>query len=200
MSLRIEMLNRALLRIGSLPLQSEEAPNAAQHLAVYNSVAEDLASKPFSFFKKTRRLVRQTARPNPAHYMYQFGLPPDRCGAPRAVYADETCRRPTTDYDIEGDLLLTNWEQIWATIPLLNDVAIWPGDFREAFTVCLMAELALSVREDRPLHDRLYQKARGTPSDRGLGGLIGGALEADSQAVPGKTVGGGVNPLIDVRA
>jgi hypothetical protein len=55
------------------------------------------------------------------------------------------------------------------------------------------------VREDRPLHDRLYQKAFGTPQQMGQGGLYGMAMESDAQGVPSTPIAGGVNPLIDVR-
>jgi hypothetical protein len=199
-TLRIEMLNNALMRIGANPLQSEQDASAPQHLAVFDGVARDLASKPFSVFKSTRRLVRDLIPTgSPTHYLYAYKLPPDRCGPPRAIYPNAEARRPTTDYDIEGDLIYTTHEQIWCTVTTLRDLAKWSGDLQEAFITCLMAELALSVREDRPLHDRLWQKARGTPTQNGLGGLVGAALENDNQAQPSTQVGGGVNPLIDVR-
>mgnify|MGYP000361403621 CR=1 FL=1 len=120
-------------------------------------------------------------------------------GAPRAVYDQPDLRRPTTDYDIEGRTLLANATQIWLSFMLRRGPDMWPGDFREAFVTALMAELALSVREDRSLFDRLYVKAFGTPQQMGVGGLYGTALEQDAQGVPSTVVGGGYNPLIDVR-
>lgn len=199
MSLRIEMLNRALLRIGANPLVNEQDPAAPQHLAVYDSVLERMASHPFSFFKAVRRLARLTERPSPSHFAYAFQLPADRVAAPRAVYADERMRQPVTDYDIEGDRLLCGYEQIWLAYAVLRGPERWPGDFRECFTTALMAELALSVREDRSLHDRMWVKAFGSPGQNGIGGLFALALENDSQATPSTMVGGGVNPLVDVR-
>lgn len=199
MTLRIEMINRALIRIGANPLQSELVPGAEQYLAVFDSVVEDLASKPFSVFKATRRLVRDSSVARLGNWLYAYKLSPDACGPPRAIYASADGRQPVVDYEIEGDILYTSHEQVWATETTLRDIAKWKGDLKEAFTVCLMAEFALSVREDRSLHDRLYQKARGTPVQNGLGGLVGAALENDNQAMPSTQVGGGVNPLIDVR-
>jgi hypothetical protein len=198
MSDRITMLNRALLRIGADPLVTELDPGAPQHLAIYDSTIERMAAHPWSFMKTTRQLVRLSAAPVPAHFLYAFQMP-SLVGAPRAVYADATQRRPVTDYDIEGDQLLTNWEAIYLSYMRLVEPARWPGDFREAFVTALMAELALSVREDRPLHDRLYQKAFGTPQQMGQGGLYGMAMESDAQGVPSTPIAGGVNPLIDVR-
>lgn len=195
---RIVMLNRALLRIGANPLVTEADPGAPVHLAVYDSVLERFAAHPWSFFKVTRRLVRLTAAP--VHgWAYAYQLPADRMAPPRAVYADATRRTGTTDYDLIGDQLLADHAEIWATCLCLVGYERWPGDFREAFTTALMAELALSVREDRPLHDRLYQKAFGSPAQMGVGGLFGGALDNDSQGIPAEEMGGGENPLIDVR-
>lgn len=196
---RITMLNRALLRIGAEPLVTEADPGAPVHLAVYDSVLERFGAHSWSFFKVTRKLARLSATPD-ALWTYAFQLPADRIGAPRAIYPSaDTARQPTTNYDLIGDQLLTDFPDIWATTLRLVGYERWPGDFREAFITALMAELALSVREDRALHDRLYAKAFGTPQQMGMGGLFGAALDNDSQAIPSTVVGGMVNPLIDVR-
>lgn len=196
---RITMLNRALMRIGAVPLVTELDPGAPVHLAVYDSLLERFAAHPWSFMKQTRRLLRLSAAPVPAHFAYAYQLPAELIGAPRAVYADETQRRPTTDYDIQSGVLLANATQVWLAFMAVSGPERWPGDFREAFTTALMAELALSIREDRALHDRLYQKAFGTPQQMGQGGLFGAAAESDAQGTPATIVGGGYNPLVDVR-
>lgn len=194
------MINRCLMRIGAQPLQSESAPGAPQRLEVYEAVVERLGAHPWTFMKTTRRLARLTDAPSPKFYKYAFQLPSDMPGAPRAVYDSETMRTPTTAYDIEGESrLLANAEAIWISYSTLANPARWPGDFRELFATALMAEYALAIREDRPLHDRLYLKAFGTPSQDGKGGMFATALELDSQSVPSTVVGGGFNPLIDVR-
>lgn len=199
MTTRIEMLNRALLRIGAVPLVSEADPGAPVHLAVYDSVMERLGAQPWSFFKRTVKLVRLSAAPV-TNWTYAFQLPSDRMAPLRAIYpTSDTARKPSTDFDIEGDQLLCDLPEVWATYLALVSWERWPGDFRELFVTALMAELALSVREDRPLHDRLYAKAFGTPQQGGMGGLMGQALDNDSQGMPATIVGGGHNPLIDVR-
>lgn len=199
MTTRTDMINEALLRIGAVPLQDDLDPQAAQHVAIYTGVLERLAAAPFSFFKVVRRLVRLSTAPVPGHFRYQFQLPAGRPGPVRAVYADDACRRPVTDYDIEGDRLLTNHEQVWVQLPELVTPERWPGDFRELFRLALMAQLALSVREDRPLHDRLYQMAFGSPGQSGVGGMYAEVLYNDNQAVPSTALGAVSNPLIDVR-
>lgn len=196
---RITMLNRALLRIGEVPLVSEADPGAPVHLAVYDSVLERMASHPWTFFKATRRLARLATAPGQL-WTYAFQMPTDRLGPIRALYASaDTTRRPTTAYDIVGDQIHSDEAELWASLLVASGPERWPGDFRECFTTALMAELALSVREDRVLHDRLWTKAFGTPQEMGLGGIYGAALSNDNQSTPSVVIGGGGNPLIDVR-
>lgn len=196
---RVTMLNRALLRIGANPLIDEMDPAAPIHLAVYDSVLEHLAAHPFSFFKVKRRLPRLSAAPSPAHWEYAFQLPSDMIGAPRAVYPNDDSAQPTTNYEIVGKRLLASYEEIWLAFHATSGPQYWPGDFRELFTKALMSELALSIREDRPMHVQLFQECYGSPSQNGFGGLLARALENDGQGTPSTVVGGGVNPLIDVR-
>lgn len=199
MTTRIEMLNRALLRIGADPLESEDDTVAPVHLAVFDSTAEFLAGiYPWTFLKLTRRLPRLVAAPE-QHYQYAFQLPPERTGAIRAVYPSAEVRRASKAYHIEGERLLTDLPEVWVTFMSLRSPAYWPGDFREGFTLLLMSELSFSIREDQAARDRLRVNALGTPQEQPLGGLIGQAAHNDSQAEPSDSMDGDDNPLIDVR-
>lgn len=198
MTTRIEMLNRALLRIGADPISEADA-TAAVHLAVFDSVADYLSGvHPWSFLRQTRRLPRLATAPA-QHYAYGFQLPPERSGAIRAVYPSSDTRQPTTDYHIEGDTLLSDLPEIWVTFLALRQPVYWPGDFREGFTLLLMSELSFSIREDQSGRDRLRRDALGTPQEQPHGGVVGSAISNDSMAEPSTVVGGEVNPLIDVR-
>lgn len=199
MTTRIEIINRALERIGEDPLVSDAGPGAGPYLAVYQSMLEMFAAQPWSFGMTTRRLPRLSAKPQ-QHWQYAFNLPADMAASLRAVYPSADGRTPTTAYDIEADgRLLTDHPEIWVKVRAITNPARWPGDFREAFTLGLMSEYALTIREDRPLRDKLRQDAFGSPSDGGVGGMLGAALANDNQALPSAVVGGGVNPLVDVR-
>lgn len=196
---RIVLINRALVRIGAVPLATEFDAAAQAPLAIYASVVEHLSSLPFSFLKSKRRLFRKTAPPDPPQWKHAFQLPPDRLGPPRAVYADKDARKPTTAYDLQGDELLADDPEIWAIVSADTDPNRWPGDFRELVMTALMAEMALSIREDRGLYDRLDAKAFGTPGQGRRGGMVAACLETDSQAIPSTMVGAQDNPLIDAR-
>lgn len=196
---RVRVINAALARIGAIPIQSDMDPFARPHVEVYDAVTKRIFAYPWSFAKTTRRLVARADAPDPAHWLTWFDLPPDRIGPPRAVYTDPDCRRPLTDFDIADGRLLCNDAQAWLVFMRFVTWERWPGDVYELVQVAMMAEYALSIREDRPLHDRLYQKAFGTPQQNGMGGLLSSALENDSQGTPSTVVGGGENPLIDCR-
>ncbi len=198
MTTRVELINNALLRIGANPLQSDTAAGAEPFVEIFAGVMARLSAHPWTFYKRTRRLVQLSLAPE-ILWTYAYQLPADRLGPPRALYAD-AAGRPLTRFDVQGDQILCNEAQLWAEIAIAYDAVLWPGDFRELVNVALMAEFALSVREDRGLHDRLYQKAFGSPGQNGMGGLLASTLENDAQATPATTVGGGENPLIDVRA
>lgn len=196
---RIDLINHALMRIGAAPILSDLVPASAAYVAVYDDVNERLAAYPWTFGRQTRRLVRREAAPE-AIYAYGYDLPAEMLGPPRAVYAEPQQRRTVTDYDIQGRVLLCDVAQVWLVLPGVSFPETWPGDFRELHRLALMAEYALSIREDRALHDRLYAKAFGTPAQNGMGGLLASCLENDAQATPGDEIGGGGNPLIDARA
>lgn len=195
---RITRINRALRRIGADPLDSEDDARADTYLDIHDGVLERIATFPFSFMKLTRQLVRLVD--TPVHgWTYGFQLPADRIGAPRAVYPNATDRKPTTNYDILGDTLVTDHETIWLTFMTLASYGRWPGDVRELVTKAMMAEFALSIREDRTLRDRLYQDVWGTPAEEGRGGMLAAALDNDNQALPSVEIAGGISPLLDVR-
>ena len=196
---RVKIINAALARIGARPIETDDDPFALPHVEIYESVIGRVFSYPWSFAKTTRRLIARADRPDPPHWEVWYDLPPDRSGPPRAVYADPEFRRPVTDFDLADSRLLTHEPSVWLAFNRLTSWERWPGDVRELVVTAMMAEMALSIREDRPLHDRIYQKAFGTPQQGGMGGLLASALENDSQATPSTTVGGGENPLIDCR-
>lgn len=199
MASRIELINNALMRIGAQPLIDELDPLAPPHIAVYDSVLARLAAYPWTFMKTTRKLARLVDPPDPAHWKYAFTLPTDHGGGLRAVYDSATLRRPFLAFEVSGPHLLADVPDVWVVVMVTSQQQRWPGDFRELLMTAVMAELALSVREDRGLHDRLYQKAFGTPGQNGMGGLMGAALENDAQGVPDEEIGDGGNPLIDAR-
>lgn len=196
---RLELINRALVRIGEEPIANESVPGADTHIAIYESVTRDLLSRyPWSFAKTTRRLARLTAAPE-QHWQYQFQLPTDMIGAPRAVYASADCRQPTTSFALAGTKLLSDWPDIWLLYGAMADPVYWPGYFAELDTLAVMAEFAGSICEDFVKRERLRDNVYGSEQMMGEGGLLGQAKGLDSQAQPSAVIAEGRNPLIDAR-
>lgn len=199
MTTRIDIINRALVRIGEEPLQSEEAPGADTHLAVYDSILEMLLSLyPWSFARAVWRLARLSTAPA-QHWAYAYQLPTDLLGAPRAAFNRSDRRLPFTDWRLEGRTLLTDAEEVWLEGMRKPVPVYWPGYFRELVTKAIMSELALSVMQDKAIHTALREQVYGSEAMMGEGGLLGQAKAQDAQGQPSAVVAEGSNPLIDVR-
>lgn len=197
---RIQLIDRARRRIGSGPLQTENAPGAASAIDIYNSVTDDLFSRyPWSFGKKKRQLNRLGQAPT-QHWKYRFARPTDLVGVPRAVFDSAAEHaRPTTDYELLEDALHANAPALWMLYPISQTPALWPGFFVELVTLALMAEFALSVREDAALRKSLRQDVYGDPREQGEGGMLGQAKALDTQGQPSPVMAQGWNPLVDIR-
>lgn len=198
MTTRVEMLNRALLRIGADPVLGEDEPGADIYLACYDSVLLTLSVHRWTFFEKTARLV-QLAEPPPRQWAYAYQLPAERIGGPLAVYESGSGGVPSHAWDLYGDQLHADMPECWWTGRVLRDPAYWPGDFAQGFELALMSALALSVREDAPLARVLREQAFGSLAENGLGGVVGGAFRRDQASRPSRRIGGGANPFVDVR-
>jgi hypothetical protein len=197
---RIAIINAALARIGELPLQSEAADGAATHIAVFDSVLAYLLSMyPWSFARTTWQLARLSTAPS-AHYLYAFQLPTDMLGAPRAVFNQSSSRLPFTKWRLQGQFLLADADAIWMEGMVMPELTRVPGVFTELLTVALMAEFALSVREDKSLWASLRAVAYGDGGLTGHGGMLAQCKAMDVQGQPSPTVAEGSNPLLDARA
>jgi len=205
--IRITIVNAARQRIGASPLISETAKGADRDLAIYDGVVGSiLSSYPWTFSTPTRKLDRLVP-PAPIEYKYLYLLPPDMDGSPRAVYSDRDARVPVTDFrltveTIDGQqrkCLATDAETVWLTFTATIDPSFWPGNVREVVIQALMAEFALTLREDANLAVKLREIVYGPPSMQGDGGLVAQARALDSSARASSVLARGVSPLIAVR-
>lgn len=182
MTTRLQLIQRAQVRIGDEPIGAEDDPGADTHVAIYDSVVADLLSRhAWSFATTTRQLTRLVVEP-PAHWTYYYQLPSEMIGAPWNVYDSDTRRVPFTAFEIAENRIGTDAETVWLRFSKQADPGIWPGYFSSLVTTVLMAELALSVREDAEMHTALTAKAFGPPEANGRGGMWKEALLADVMA------------------
>jgi hypothetical protein len=197
----VTIINRALARIGCLPVQSIAAPGPAgvSVVATYDAVLEDLLSKyPWHFTKRFAALSRLTK--TPPGWTYAFMLPPNRLALPRGYYdGPDISGRPLLSYQLATNEVFANASQVYAEFQVKPPVAHWPGYFRELVTLALGAEYALEIREDGQLRNFLRRDAYGPPDFQGEGGQFKVAADLDAQAQPSQQPAGGANPLTDLR-
>jgi hypothetical protein len=196
---RIELIDTALVQIGSEPLQSESAAGAETHILTFESLTGYcLSVNPWHWNTVTRKLVR-LADPPPRYWPYQFERPADMLGAPRAYYNSAASREPFTEVELNDGTIQTTAEQLWLKMDRRSPPDTWPAYFVTLIETGLQARFARSIREDNTLASTLEQLAFGNPSENRRGGLMGQALDIDAQAKPSPRIGMGRNPLISAR-
>lgn len=207
MTTRLELINNARRRIGATALTSESAKGGDRDVAIYDSVVADiLGGYPWTFSTPTRQLQRLTVTPL-LEYRYLYALPVDMDGSPREVWSDARADTPLTDYrltveDIDTQkrrCLATDAEAVWMTYTASIAPDFWPGNIREIVTRALMAEFALTIREDAPMRQRLREEVFGSAAQGGDGGLVGAARSFDASARASQVLARGISPLIAVR-
>lgn len=197
--LRIDIINRALVSIGARALQNEQASGGASRVLEYDTLIPSLlACYPWSFASSVRQLARLT-EPPAQHWRYQFQLPADRIGPPRAIFESKDQARAVQAFELTADRVLTDASELWARYLANVQPGLWSPMFLELAVKALQAEYAFSVREDTALRSRLREEVYGPPSQPGIGGLLGRVRQMDAQSKPSQPVAGGRHPLIDVR-
>lgn len=199
MATRLELIQRAQARIGDEPILTESDPGADTHIAIYEGVVEDVLSRyPWSFATVTRRLVRLAEAPD-AHWAYFYQLPADMLGAPRAAFERDDVAWPFMAWEITENRFATNAEKVWLRFTKRADPTYWPGYFTELVTLAVMAQMALSIREDGAMAERLRAAAFGSGGIDGHGGLMAQCQAMDVQGKPSPVVAEGTNPLLEAR-
>ncbi len=197
---KIGVINRALSRIGCLPIQSEAAPGPAGPgvIHTYDAVLDDLLSKyPWHFTKRFSALSRVAA--TSSGWRWGYTLPPGRLALPRGYYETSAADRPLTRFQIAETTVMTDTDTLYAEWQVRPDPAQWPGHFTELVTLALAAEYALEIREDQALRERLRRDVYGPPDFQGEGGQFKVSSDLDAQSAPSPQPAGGANPLTDIR-
>ena len=199
MTIRIDVINTALGRLGAAAIQSESQPRAAKLIRAYDSITNALLSGyPWSFAKRTQQLARLSAAPT-AFWAYVFQKPSDMLGSPRAMFADPNNKIPFTAWEAGETGYMSDAEELWAQYTRITPPALWPAHWLEMATVAIMSDYALSVREDKPLQRELRSTVWGNPSAPGEGGLLYECKLIDASSQPAKAFVSSVTPLIAAR-
>lgn len=191
------IVNRSLARIGSSPIGSldEETAKARQCVAVYYDRRDQvLARYPWNCNRLTYKLdaIAEIA-PNGFDannrwgngWRYAYAMPGTALGPPRKVLDNPLdASRPLRDHLHEGERIYANVRNVWAVVPVAAAPAVWPAYLRLAIIVLGAADLAVPIAHDKTLAEALREQGEGTPSEKGLGGLIGQAIIAEVSGSP----------------
>jgi hypothetical protein len=198
---RVGLCNRALLELGNLPIQGEDAFGADHVLKIFDGVRDAiLTAKPWRFARKTVSLTRDTAAPADGFWLYQYNLPGDRLGLPDAIW-NKVEQHTFTDFEYTAGKVHTNAEQLWAKYLYRPDYSDWPSDVLECLVMAAKAEFAMALNEDANIRAALREDVWGSSRRPGQSGKLQEAATTDAQAEPGADIfgPGSGGPFVDVR-
>ena len=174
----ISIINDALTLVGHPAIHdlTGSIPASEQAARLYPLVLDQLLdSYPWRFAMRQAQLTRLTEKPK-VNYTSAHKLPQDRDGTPRRFYSD-TSGTVITDWVIYEDAVQTHSEVVYCDYVKKGGLT---GTFRHLLVNALAASFAISLCDDRGLHDRYHQTAFGTPQEGGRGGLFKSAISTDA--------------------
>lgn len=196
----ISICNRALMGLGSAPLNSFDTPSdTGKFLKIaYPEIRAMVASAYMWECMKTIKPLTLEAG-TPVGFGYSFIMPGDMVGAPIAVYwTPAPWQRGTNGFEIRGRRILSNYQQLWVEYSVIKPEADWPSWYAELMVGAVASEIAYMVTDQQSVKDYWEGKTYGSPSENRVGGLMGQAMTLDAQG-SGNNPGLADNAFIDAR-
>lgn len=184
MSNPIKICNAASVLLGAGVIQSlDDDTDLSKILSnTYATLkASIMSSYPWTFLKEDVFMTRRAGAPVRG-YPYAYLIPGKALsGNPHAVFSYQGEKLGRADYRIISGAVLCNYPELWGTFIIDRPESEWPAYFQKMIIHALAADIALAVTDQQSIADRHYQMAYGTPSQDGVGGLMGQAMLLDSQ-------------------
>jgi hypothetical protein len=177
-----------LIRLGATPIQSfDDASDIATACKnIYDAKATFiLASYPWRFTMKYRQLSRLAEAPT-MQWDYQYIMPPDmiQSGFISIYPTSSVSAASVNDYDIIGDVLMSDYSELWAQYQIRPDESIWPSYFTELMINVMMVELSYILISDKNIRSEIYAAAYGYMPGQKTGGVFAEATFIDSRDNP----------------
>ena len=172
---------RLLLAVPAINSFDEDDTGIAE--LTYDRIVEALISGPYKWrFVTTKiKLVRSTEDPI-GEWKYSYILPPDRKTQPRAVFKSDSQNAPPTPwFEIFGQRLYSNDEDVWIDYGVYPSEGDWPAYFAQLVIYACAAEWAETLTEDEDKALTWRRIAFGAPEEGGQGGYFKTAKTADAQ-------------------
>jgi hypothetical protein len=183
----LSICSDALVMLGAKPISSfdEGTDEASISDRLYGDIKNQaLMLYPWSFsFQKTSIARLVTTPVN--EYQYEYQLPGDRIGSPRAVYdTDATSVYPRKEYRIMGSKLLTDYETVYIDYQYSVPEYELPSYFVQLLKYMMTWHLALPITDQTEKSQYWQSVAVGTPGENGRGGYLRQAMNIDGVNQP----------------
>lgn len=181
----------ALILLGASPISSfndgTDEANACDRL--YSDVRDmTLSMYPWSFAYKKVKLARLVTTPV-SEWTYEYQLPGDRLGNPRAVFETANAyARPVKEWEIQGDKLITNYQEVYIDYPYQTPEYAMPQYFVQLLKYMMAWHLAYPITEQETKTAYWQGLAIGSPAENGRGGYFRQASNIDAQGQPPQVI------------
>lgn len=147
-----------------------------------------LTTYPWSFTLKKIQLARLVTTPTSV-WRYEYLLPGDRLANPRAVYDTSAVGAyPRKDWEIQGDKLLTDLENVFIDYQFQTPEYAMPQYFVQLLKYMMAWHLALPITEQSDRAQYWQGIAVGAPAENGRGGYMRTAMNIDGQGQPTRVI------------
>ena len=180
----LSICSDALLLLGAAPISSfnEGTDEANVCDRLYSDIKNTtLQVYPWSFSFKKVALARTTATPV-NEWTYEYQLPSDRLGPPRAVFnSSQAGARPITSWEIYGDKILTDQTIVVIDYQTTIPESSMPTWFVQLLKYQMAWHLAEPITDQVSKTDYWKNIAIGSPAENGRGGFMRTAMNIDGQ-------------------
>lgn len=187
----LSICSDALIMLGANPISSftEGTDEASICDSLYPDVRDQaLMVYPWTFSFKKTQLARLVTTPT-NEFQYEYQLPADRLGSPRAVYnSGGLNQHPITSYRIIGNKLLTNQEVIFIDYQYYTPETEMPVWFIQLLKYLTAWHIALPITDQTEKAAYWQSVAVGSPSENGRGGYMRTAMNIDGQNQPTNSI------------
>lgn len=177
----------SLLLLGARPISSFNEGTDAANLCdrLYPGIKRStLQGYHWGFSFKKIQLARTINTPV-NEYQYEYVLPSDRLGSITRVYNSTSVGAGTvTDWEIQGDKLIANYEQVVVNYQFLVDESAMPAYFIQLLKYMMAWHLAEPITDQVAKTQYWQSVAVGSPSENNRGGYFRTAAGIDGQGNP----------------
>lgn len=187
----ITICSDALLMLGAKAISSfnDGTDESSVCDRLYPDIRDStLSVYPWSFTLKKIQLARLVTTPGSV-WKYEYMLPGDRLAGPRAVYASSNPGSPVyKDWEIQGDKLLTNLENVFIDYQYQTPEYAMPQYFVQLMKYMMAWHLAMPITEQSDRAQYWQGVAVGATAENGRGGYMRTAMNIDGQGQPTRVI------------